>query len=148
MLCRVEADQPLAVSVHHGIGGDHLGIEQRATRQPAMKEAAMPVRPFHHRRHGKAVRCHCFWLISVFGAAVIPEHMARTDRVAARSLVAMGGEHLSRVDLPVSEWILLVDKGSSSASALVLVDEAQIELDVVANDDRSRETIFYCLRDG
>ena len=34
MLDRIEAEQPLAVAVDHRIGRHHLGVEQRAARQP------------------------------------------------------------------------------------------------------------------
>ena len=49
---RVEAEQPLARPVDHRVGHHHLGVEQRAARQLAMKEPAMPIRPIHHRRDG------------------------------------------------------------------------------------------------
>ena len=49
MLGRIEPQQPRAVAVQHRAGGQHLGIEQRAARQQAMEEPAMPVGPFHHR---------------------------------------------------------------------------------------------------
>ncbi|CCC99889.1 protein of unknown function (plasmid) [Azospirillum baldaniorum] len=49
MLRRVVAEQPLAVAVQHGAGGDHLGVEQRVLGQQAMEGPAMAVRPVHHR---------------------------------------------------------------------------------------------------
>ena len=54
MLGRIEAEQPRAVAVQHRAGGHHLGVEQRAARQQAMEEPAMPVGPFHHRRDAEA----------------------------------------------------------------------------------------------
>ncbi len=39
----------------HRAGRDHLGVEQRAARQQAMEEPAMPVRPVHHRRDGEDI---------------------------------------------------------------------------------------------
>ena len=38
------------------IGGarHHLGVQQRALRQQPVQEPAVPIRPVHHRRHGKA----------------------------------------------------------------------------------------------
>ena len=55
MLLGVEAEQPVALAVDHRVGHHHLGVEQRAARQLAMEEAAMPVRPVHHRRDCKSV---------------------------------------------------------------------------------------------
>ena len=49
VLARRIAEQPLAVAVDDRLGGDHLGVEQRAPRQQTMEDAAMPVRPVHHR---------------------------------------------------------------------------------------------------
>ena len=54
MLGRIEAQQPRAVAVQHRAGGQHLGVKQRAPRQQAMEEPAMPVGPFHHRSDGKS----------------------------------------------------------------------------------------------
>ena len=54
MLGRIEADQPLAVAVQHRAGGHHLGVDQRAARQQAMEEPAVPVGPFHHRRNAES----------------------------------------------------------------------------------------------
>ena len=48
--------KPRAVAMQHRAGGDHLGIEQRVPRQQTVEKPAMPVRPIHHRRHGKAAR--------------------------------------------------------------------------------------------
>ena len=56
MLGRIEAEQPRAVAAQHRAGGHHLGVEQRAARQQAMEEPAMPVGPFHHRRDAEAAR--------------------------------------------------------------------------------------------
>jgi hypothetical protein len=53
MLCRIEADQPVAVAMQHGAGRHHFGVDQRPPRQQPMEEPAMPVGPFHHRRHAK-----------------------------------------------------------------------------------------------
>jgi hypothetical protein len=38
------------------LGGDHFGIEQGLARQGAMKGAAMPVSPVHHRCNRKSER--------------------------------------------------------------------------------------------
>ena len=56
VLFRIETKQPVARAVYDRVGNDHLGIEQRTARQLAMKEAAMPVRPVHHRRDGQSMR--------------------------------------------------------------------------------------------
>ena len=53
MLLGVEAEQPVALAMDDRVGHHHFGVEQRAARQLAMEEAAMPVRPVHHRRDGK-----------------------------------------------------------------------------------------------
>ena len=50
MLRGMEAEKPRAIAMQHRAGGEHFGIEQRAARQQAMEEPAMPVGPFHHRR--------------------------------------------------------------------------------------------------
>ena len=50
----VKAEQPLAITVDHGAGRDHLGIEHRPAREQPMEEPAMPVRPFHHRGDAEA----------------------------------------------------------------------------------------------
>ena len=55
LLERIEAEQPLALPVDHRVGNHHLGVKQRAPRQLAMQEPAMPVRPIHHRRDGKFI---------------------------------------------------------------------------------------------
>ena len=55
LLERIEAEQPLALPVDHGIGNDHLGIEQCASRELAVQEPAMPVRPVHHGRDGQVL---------------------------------------------------------------------------------------------
>ena len=49
MLGRVVAQEPRPIAVQHRAGGQHFGIKQRAARQQAMEEPAMPVGPFHHR---------------------------------------------------------------------------------------------------
>jgi hypothetical protein len=36
-------------------GRDHLAVEQRAARQQAMEEPAMPVGPIHHRSDGEDI---------------------------------------------------------------------------------------------
>ena len=69
MLGRIEAEQPRAVAVQHRAGGHHLGIEQRAARQQAMEEPAMPVGPFHHRRNGSFSINHSR---PIFGLADLP----------------------------------------------------------------------------
>ena len=54
MLGRIETQQPRPVAMQDRARRQHLGIEQRPARERAMEEPAMPVGPFHHRRHGKA----------------------------------------------------------------------------------------------
>ena len=54
MLGGVEAEQPRAIAMQHGGGGDHLRIEPRAAREQAMEDPAMPVGPLHHRRHAES----------------------------------------------------------------------------------------------
>ena len=49
MLGGIKAQQTRPIAVQHRTGGQHLGIKQRATREQAMEEPAMPVGPFHHR---------------------------------------------------------------------------------------------------
>ena len=58
MLARVKADQPLARAEHDRVRRHHLAVEPRATRQQAMEDAAMPVRPIHHRRDTEAPARH------------------------------------------------------------------------------------------
>jgi hypothetical protein len=41
--------KPEAVAVKHRSGGKHFRIKERAARQQAMEESAVPVGPFHHR---------------------------------------------------------------------------------------------------
>src|SRR6202035_2684094 len=53
MLGRVETQKPRPVAMQHRAGREHLGIKQRAPRQQAMEEPAMPVGPFHHRSDGE-----------------------------------------------------------------------------------------------
>ena len=60
MLGRIVTQQPRPIAMQHRAGGEHFGIEQRAARQQAMEEPAMPVGPFHHRSDGKAaVKLQC-----------------------------------------------------------------------------------------
>ena len=54
MLERIEAEQARAVAAQHRAGGEHFGIDQRAAREQAMEEPAMPVGPFHHRGDAEA----------------------------------------------------------------------------------------------
>ena len=49
MLVGCEAEQARAIAVQDGVGGDHLGVEERMAREPAMEGPAVPVRPIHHR---------------------------------------------------------------------------------------------------
>ncbi len=49
MLGRVIGEQPRAVAAQHRRGRDHFGVEQRAPRQQAVEEPAVPVGPLHHR---------------------------------------------------------------------------------------------------
>src|SRR5262249_7789061 len=53
MLGRIEGEEADAVAVEHGADGDHLGVDQRATREQEMEERAVPVGPFHHRCNRK-----------------------------------------------------------------------------------------------
>lgn len=53
MLDRREPDQALAVAVHDRVGRHHLGVEPGARAKQTMEDAAMAVRPIHHRGHGK-----------------------------------------------------------------------------------------------
>src|SRR5262249_54398069 len=58
MLGGVVGQKPRAVAMQHRAGGDHLGVDQRAARQQAMEEPAVPVGPFHHRRDSeRTVQC-------------------------------------------------------------------------------------------
>ncbi len=50
LLERIEPEQPLAIPMDHRPRRQHLGIEQRPTRQAAMERPAVPVGPVHHRR--------------------------------------------------------------------------------------------------
>src|SRR5262245_37508544 len=59
MFRRIMAEEPRAVAVDHGTGGDHLGIDQRAAREQAVEEPAMPVGPLHHGGDGESV-CSVF----------------------------------------------------------------------------------------
>ena len=43
VLGRVISEEPRPVAVQNRAGGDHLGIDQRAAREQAMEEPAMPV---------------------------------------------------------------------------------------------------------
>ncbi len=54
MLGGVKAEQARAIAMQQGGGGDHLRIEPGAARERAMEDPAMPVGPFHHRRHAKS----------------------------------------------------------------------------------------------
>ncbi len=56
MLRRIKSEQPRTRAEDHGVGRDHLGVEQRVLRQQPVEKPAMPVGPVHHRRDGKAVR--------------------------------------------------------------------------------------------
>jgi hypothetical protein len=49
MLGHVVGQEPRAVTVKHGAGGDHFGIDQRPAREQAVEEPAVPIRPLHHR---------------------------------------------------------------------------------------------------
>ena len=60
VLGRIEREQARAVAVQHRAGGDHLGVDQRAAREQAMEEPAVPVRPVHHRRDAEPMSL--FWL--------------------------------------------------------------------------------------
>ena len=43
------------VAEAHGVGGHHLGVQQRAPRQVTVEHPAMPVGPVHHRGDAEAV---------------------------------------------------------------------------------------------
>ncbi len=53
LLKRIKAQEALAVAMANGLGGHHFGIKQGVPGQVAVKDAAMPVGPIHHGRHGK-----------------------------------------------------------------------------------------------
>ncbi len=53
MFALVEAKQPHAIAVNDRARGQHLRIKQRTPRQQTMEDAAMPVRPVHHRRNAE-----------------------------------------------------------------------------------------------
>ncbi len=55
MLDRAEIQQTVLRPVDDRLGGDHLGIQHRTARHAAMKDAAVPVRPVHHGRHGQSM---------------------------------------------------------------------------------------------
>src|SRR5260221_10475678 len=102
VLERVKTEQPLAIAMQHRTGGEHLGIDQRPTRQQPMEEAAMPVRPFHHRGDTKApiqrflrFRCFCSHFVTFihnscrttwahFGLFYRPPWLAPSRRPRAR----------------------------------------------------------------
>src|SRR6266852_3090829 len=48
MLRRIEAEQARAIAAQHRARRDHLGIDQRAAREQAVEEPAVPVGPLHH----------------------------------------------------------------------------------------------------
>ena len=54
MLAGIEAEQPPAIAMKDGAGRQHLRVKPRTPRHQTMEDAAMPVGPIHHRRHGKA----------------------------------------------------------------------------------------------
>ncbi|GAB5427935.1 MAG: hypothetical protein Devi2KO_13940 [Devosia indica] len=47
----MEAQMAFGIAMYYGAGIDHFGEEQAMARQQTMEEAAMPIRPIHHRRH-------------------------------------------------------------------------------------------------
>src|SRR5690606_17733872 len=49
LLDRIETEMPSGIAMGDGSAGDHFGEQQGLTRQQAMEETAMPVRPVHHR---------------------------------------------------------------------------------------------------
>ena len=55
MLDRIEPKQPFPVAMYHGASRQHLRIEQRPPGQVTMEHPTVPVRPVHHRGHGKAI---------------------------------------------------------------------------------------------
>ena len=53
MFGRVEAEQALAIAMNDGAGRQHLRVKPGTPRHQTMEDAAMPVGPVHHGRHGK-----------------------------------------------------------------------------------------------
>jgi hypothetical protein len=47
-------EQPRAVAVNDGAGRQHFRVKPRAPSHEPVQIAAMPIRPIHHRRDGKA----------------------------------------------------------------------------------------------
>ena len=78
----VEAHQPRAVAVNDGAGRQHFRVKPRAPRHQPVQVAAMPIRPIHHRRHGKAP--------GAVPRAVIqyPIHIPSTLPIVGRSMAA------------------------------------------------------------
>ena len=63
MLCRIETQQPLAITADDRLRRHHLGVEPRARREKPVQDAAMPVRPVHHRCNTKFM---CLILLHYF----------------------------------------------------------------------------------
>jgi hypothetical protein len=71
--------QPPAIAVQHSAGGQHLGIEESASRQQAVEEPAMPVGPLHHRSDTESVGstlpsyfCPISYLVNFISSHVVP----------------------------------------------------------------------------
>ena len=54
MFAGIEAEQPRAIAMDDGAGGQHLRVEPGAPRHQPVEHAAVAVGPVHHRRDGKA----------------------------------------------------------------------------------------------
>jgi hypothetical protein len=55
MLEWIKAEMPLDIAMDERAGRDHFRIEKGLGTDRAMEDAAMPVRPVHHRRDAKCV---------------------------------------------------------------------------------------------
>jgi len=55
MLTRIARQKPLAIAMSYGRRGQHLRIQKRVARHQAMEDAAMPVRPIHHRSNTESM---------------------------------------------------------------------------------------------
>jgi len=82
LLLRREAKQAIPVAMQDRAGRHHLGIEQRMTREQAMEDATMAIRPIHHRGDGKApgamkplaCRAHERLIAGVHSLSALPMH--------------------------------------------------------------------------
>ena len=55
MLRRIEPQKPLSIAMQDRFGRHHFSVEQGMPRQLAVEEAAVPVRPIHHRGNAELV---------------------------------------------------------------------------------------------